>query len=58
VTFGGVNAAVSYVGPQHEFPGVDQATVKLPRLLAGRGQVEVRLTVGGNLANVSYLNFK
>ena len=51
VTLGGVNADALYAGPQGEFVGLDQLNVALPRSLAGRGEVDVRLTVEGVAAN-------
>lgn len=51
VTIGGVNATVSYAGPQGSLTGVDQANVLIPRSLAGRGSVDVVLRVDGKVAN-------
>jgi serine-type D-Ala-D-Ala carboxypeptidase/endopeptidase len=48
---GGVAAAVTYAGAQGDFDGLDQINVLLPRALAGRGEVEVVLTVDGLTAN-------
>jgi uncharacterized protein (TIGR03437 family) len=42
---------VTYVGPQGYYIGLDQINVRLPRSLAGRGEVEVLLTVDGKPAN-------
>jgi uncharacterized protein (TIGR03437 family) len=52
VQIGGVDAAVHYAGAQGEFPGLDQLNVEIPRSLRGRGQVEVRVTVEDEPANV------
>jgi uncharacterized protein (TIGR03437 family) len=46
-TVGGQEAAVSYAGPQADFDGLDQVNLLLPRSLAGRGQVEIRLGIDG-----------
>lgn len=54
---GGVDAPVLYVGEQGA-PGLDQINVLLPRTLAGRGDVEILLTVDGKLANTVRLNIK
>lgn len=52
VKIGGIDAPVEYAGAQGDFAGLDQLNVRLPRSLAGRGGVEVMLTVDGQLANV------
>ncbi len=57
-TVGDVAAAVAFAGAQGEFPGLDQVKVTLPRSLAGRGRVEVALTVEGKRSNVAYLVFE
>jgi uncharacterized protein (TIGR03437 family) len=49
---GGVDAEVLYAGPQPQFVGLDQVNIRLPRSLAGRGEVDVVLTVDGKAANV------
>jgi uncharacterized protein (TIGR03437 family) len=48
---GGENAEVLYAGPQGSYAGLDQVNVRLPRTLAGRGEVDVVLSVGGQTAN-------
>jgi uncharacterized protein (TIGR03437 family) len=55
---GGENATVEYAGPQGGFVGLDQVNVSLPRTLAGRGEVEVVLTVDGRTANTVAVNVK
>jgi uncharacterized protein (TIGR03437 family) len=50
-TVGGVSVPVLYAGPQGSLIGVDQVNLLLPRTLAGRGEVEVRLSVDGRAAN-------
>lgn len=54
---GGVDAPVLYAG-EHGAPGLDQINILLPRALAGRGDVDVVLTVDGKLANPVRLNIK
>ena len=44
-------ATVQYAGAQSEYPGLDQVNLLLPRTLAGRGQVELLLSVDGRTAN-------
>lgn len=55
---GGTDAAVSYAGPQNDFVGLDQANVRLPRSLAGKGEVEVALSVDGEAANTVRVQIK
>ncbi len=57
-TLGGLNAEVLYAGAQGSLAGLDQINVRLPRSLAGRGDVDVALTVDGKAANVVQVNFK
>ena len=57
-TIGGVSAEVLYAGPQGEFVGLDQANVRIPRSTAGRGEVNVVLTVGTRTANTVTLSIK
>ena len=56
-TIGGIDAPVSYAGSQGG-EGLDQVNVEIPRSLAGKGMVEVRLTVDGQLANLVNINIK
>jgi len=44
---------VIFSGPQGTLAGLDQANILIPRSLAGRGPVDVVLTVGGKKANIS-----
>jgi uncharacterized protein (TIGR03437 family) len=48
---GGVNAEVTFAGAQGNFTGLDQVNLRLPRSLAGRGEVEIALTADGKAAN-------
>jgi uncharacterized protein (TIGR03437 family) len=57
-TIGGVNAEVLYAGPQGSLLGLDQTNIRLPRVLAGRGEVEVILLVDGRVANIVKINVK
>jgi len=50
-TIGGQAADVQYAGPQGGFMGLDQVNIGVPRSLAGRGAVDVVLTVDGKTAN-------
>lgn len=49
VTIGGETIKPEYAGPQGQFEGLDQVNVKLPRSLAGKGSVEIRLRVDGGV---------
>jgi uncharacterized protein (TIGR03437 family) len=51
MTIGGTAAEVLYAGQVTGFAGLDQVNVRLPRSLAGRGNVAATLTVGGKAAN-------
>ncbi len=53
-----VNATVSFAGAAPGFVGLDQLNFVLPRALAGRGAVDVALTVEGKVANPVKLNIK
>ncbi len=55
---GGTNAEVLYAGPQGDLVGLDQVNVRLPRSLAGRGEVDVVLSLDGKTANVVKLNIR
>jgi uncharacterized protein (TIGR03437 family) len=48
---GGVDAQALYAGAQGDFAALDQINLRLPRALAGRGEVEVTLIVDGKQAN-------
>lgn len=50
-TVGGEAVEVLYAGEQSEYPGVDQCNLRLPKSLAGRGIVNVNLTVDQIVAN-------
>jgi uncharacterized protein (TIGR03437 family) len=54
-TIGGLNATVTYAGPQGEFVGLDQVNLVLPRELNGRGTVDIALTVETRAANVTQI---
>ena len=42
-TIGGINAELTYVGPQGQYAGLDQINLKLPPQAAGLGVVKVRM---------------
>ncbi len=49
---GGLDAPVSFAAAQGGLVGLDQINVELPRDLIGRGEVQVELTVDGQLMNI------
>lgn len=57
-TIGGVYAEVSFAGAQGAFVGLDQTNVLVPRSLAGRGEVDVLLTVEAQMTNAVRVNIK
>jgi len=50
-TIGGVNATVSYAGPQGTYPGVDQYNIVIPASVAGKGAADVIVTAAGVVSN-------
>ena len=59
VTAGGIDLPVVYAGEQGQFPGVDQVNVgPVPASLAGRGEVQVVVTVDGRTANSVTVAFR
>ncbi len=57
-TIGGTTAEVTYAGAQGTFIGLDQANIRIPSTLAGRGDVNVVLTVDGKSTNTAVINIK
>ncbi len=56
---GGVNVPVPFAGAVGQLAGFDQVNVgPLPRALAGRGEVDVRLMVDGKNANTVRINIR
>ena len=58
LTIGGVTAEVSYAGEQGTYAGLDQLNLRLPRTLAGRGEVPISLRVDGKPANLLTVQVK
>ena len=59
VTLGGTPSPVGFAGRHQVFVGVDQLNVgPLPRSLAGRGTVDVVVTVDGKQANTLQVAFQ
>jgi uncharacterized protein (TIGR03437 family) len=55
---GGADAEVLFAGAAPGFVGLDQSNVRLPRSLAGRGEVDVVLTVDRKAANTVRVTIK
>lgn len=58
VAINGLDAPVSSAGAQGTLVGVDQATVMIPRTLAGSGSVDLVLTAAGQTANTVRISFQ
>src|SRR5262249_43362058 len=58
VKIGGVDVSINYAGPQNQLIGLDQINALLPRNLAGRGMVDVVVTVDGKPANTVKVSMK
>ncbi len=57
-TIGGSNAEVSFAGKPGALVGLDQVNVEVPRILAGRGNVDIILKVDGKAANTVQVSIK
>jgi uncharacterized protein (TIGR03437 family) len=57
-TIGGAGAEVLYAGPAEGFVGLDQVNLRIPRSLAGRGDVDLALTVDDQAAPPTRINIK
>jgi uncharacterized protein (TIGR03437 family) len=55
---GGVNAPVLFAGAQGELTGLDQINLRLPRVLAGRGEMDVSLVVDSQAAGSVRINIR
>lgn len=55
---GGVDAPLNFAGAQGGLAGLDQANLRLPRALAGRGVVNIELRVDGRTANSVQVQIK
>jgi trimeric autotransporter adhesin len=57
-TIGNTSAAVSFAAAQGSLAGLDQANIVIPPTLAPRGDVDVVLTIDGQVANTVRVNIK
>jgi uncharacterized protein (TIGR03437 family) len=55
---GGSDMEVLYAGEQGGFVGLDQVNLRLARSLAGRGEIDVAMTVDGKAANALRINVR
>ncbi|HMZ22668.1 MAG TPA: SBBP repeat-containing protein, partial [Blastocatellia bacterium] len=58
VKIGGTTSEVLYAADAPGFVGLDQANVRIPRTLIGRGEVDVMMTVGAKTANTVKISIK
>jgi len=58
VKIGGTDVEVLYAGVAPGFVGLDQCNARVPRSLAGRGEVELVMTVNGKIANSVRIGIK
>jgi uncharacterized protein (TIGR03437 family) len=58
LTIGGVNVTPTFSGPQGGFVGLDQINFQIPASLAGRGEVDLTITIDGRTSNVGRLRIQ
>ena len=58
VEIGGLTVGATSAAPQGQYPGLDQVTVRLPRGLAGAGEVSVSVEIEGAMSNTVSLTFQ
>lgn len=58
VYVGGIRVEPTYAGSQPDLSGIDQLNIPIPRSLAGRGDVDVLVTVDGKHANPVMVRIK
>jgi uncharacterized protein (TIGR03437 family) len=58
LNIGGTTVTPSFAGPQGTFVGLDQVNFQIPASLAGRGDVDLTMTVDGKTSNVVKLRIK
>ena len=58
VTIGNAAAEVLYAGPAPGFAGLDQANVRIPRALIGKGEVSIAFTADNRSANAVTINIR
>ncbi|MEO6724718.1 MAG: CHRD domain-containing protein [Blastocatellia bacterium] len=58
INLGGSSITPSFTGAQGQFDGLDQINFQIPQSLAGRGAVDLTVTVDGKTSNTVKLNIK
>ena len=58
VQIAGRDVPIVYAGPAGYFAGLDEVTVKVPRSMAGSGNVDVALTVDGHTASPVHIQIQ
>lgn len=58
LSIGSTSIDASFAGAQGTYPGLDQVNVLLPRSLAGRGLVDLALTVDGGASNTVQIHIR
>ncbi len=58
VAIGDAEAEVLYAGPAPGFAGLDQANVRVPRSLLGKGEVSIQFTADNRSANAVTINIR
>jgi uncharacterized protein (TIGR03437 family) len=58
ITIGGIDIDPLYFGPQGSLEGTDQVNLQIPQSLAGKGDVDLVLTLDGKTSNTVKLRIK
>ena len=58
MNIGGITAQILYAGDQGSYVGLDQINARLPRILSGRGDVDIVISVDGFNANTVGVNIR
>lgn len=58
ISFNGILAPVEYFGPHGQFLGLDQVIVRLPKSLAGAGEVGHSIYIEGKYSNGMTVNIR
>jgi len=58
ITIGGLENEPLFFGPQGFFEGVDQVNLQIPQSLAGKGNVDLVLTLDGKTSNTVKFKIK
>ncbi len=58
VKIGGVDCPIEYAAKQPTIDGLDQINLRLPRILIGKGDVNVEVKIENTIANLVQLKIK